>query len=290
MLQGKSDTGKLISNAPVIKLPSDTTIYAPAFTQAGMAINNAATNLAQISGLCTSISGRTIRAVHEQQTFITPSGEETVNTNAFNANVVTNQVSQKDGNDMGISKDSNIINQIINFIEGIRVQAQGRPLNEGNRQIRMDSQDSQQSSLVRIAQHKVDQNSILAEKFKANVNVPQGNVNTEILIEHGNDGPNINKANNLTDLDVDDQFFHVTCHLDKGLKSKIERGEYIDLKKLLPKIKGKPNQNDNCMDLVYKDGHSYFVPAASDTKITGVRKLEQAFRIYATVYYQAKIH
>ena len=287
MLQEKSDTGKLISNNPAIKSPSDTTIYAPAFMQAGVAINNAATNLAQIGGLHTLISGRTIRAVHEQQTLITPSGEETVNTNAFNANVVTSQVSQKDGNDMGISKDSNMINQIINFIEGIRVQAQGRPLNEGNRQNRTDSQDSQQSSLVRIAQHKADQNIILAEKFKANVNSPQGNVNTEILVEHGNDGPNINKANNLTDLDVDDQFFHIMCHLDEGLRSKIERGEYVDLEKLLPKIRGKPNQNDNHMDLVYKDGHSYFVPVASDTKIMGVRKWEQAFRIYATVYCQA---
>ena len=41
------------------------------------------------------------------------------------------------------------------------------------------------------------------------------------------------------------------------------------------------------MDLVYKDGHSYFIPAASGNKITGIRCWEQAFRVYAAVYSQA---
>ena len=39
--------------------------------------------------------------------------------------------------------------------------------------------------------------------------------------------------------------------------------------------------------MVYRDGHSYFVPTVADNKITGVRKWEQAFRVYATVYSQA---
>ena len=86
---------------------------------------------------------------------------------------------------------------------------------------------------------------------------------------------------------MDNQFFHVTCHLDEGLKNKIQRGQYVDLEKMLPKMRGRFQQNENRMDLVYKDGHSYFVQAASDNKITGVRKWEQAFRVYATIYCQA---
>ena len=41
------------------------------------------------------------------------------------------------------------------------------------------------------------------------------------------------------------------------------------------------------MDKIYKDGHSYFVPAPSEGKIRGVRKWEQAFCIYAAIYFQA---
>ena len=33
----------------------------------------------------------------------------------------------------------------------------------------------------------------------------------------------------------DNDFFHLTCHIDPLLKRKIENGEYVDLDKLLPK-------------------------------------------------------
>ena len=34
---------------------------------------------------------------------------------------------------------------------------------------------------------------------------------------------------------TDDDFFHLTCHIDSPLKNKIENGEFVDLDKLLPK-------------------------------------------------------
>ena len=62
----------------------------------------------------------------------------------------------------------------------------------------------------------------------------------------------------------------------------------MDLERLLPKTHFRNGIiNENKMDLVYRDSHSYFVPAVSDNKITGIRKWEQAFRVYATVYSQA---
>ena len=33
----------------------------------------------------------------------------------------------------------------------------------------------------------------------------------------------------------DDDYFHLACHMDASLKAKIEKGEYIDLEKLLPR-------------------------------------------------------
>ena len=46
--------------------------------------------------------------------------------------------------------------------------------------------------------------------------------------------------------------------------------------------------NENKLDLVYLDGQSFFVPtSAAETKINGIRKWEQAFRVYGAIYSQA---
>ena len=38
------------------------------------------------------------------------------------------------------------------------------------------------------------------------------------------------------------------------------------------------------MDLIYRDGRSYFIPAQTDNRINGLKQWEQAFRIYAAIY------
>ena len=38
----------------------------------------------------------------------------------------------------------------------------------------------------------------------------------------------------LCRLDDDDDFFHVSCHIDGALRLKIERGEFVELEKLIP--------------------------------------------------------
>ena len=86
--------------------------------------------------------------------------------------------------------------------------------------------------------------------------------------------------------DNDDDFFHLTCHIDSSLREKIERGEFVDLERLLPS--NRYNQRltgDSRMELVNRDGVTYFVPATDrENKITGIRKWEQAFRVYAAIY------
>ena len=39
----------------------------------------------------------------------------------------------------------------------------------------------------------------------------------------------------VVESESDDDYFHLACHVDGATKSKIERGEYIDLERLLPK-------------------------------------------------------
>ena len=87
----------------------------------------------------------------------------------------------------------------------------------------------------------------------------------------------------------DDEFFHVTCHLDANLKDKIAQGEFVDLERLLPKsVKMVHANEDRRVQLVQRDGEMYFAPVTDkDSRIGGIRKWEQAFRVYAAVYCQA---
>ena len=98
----------------------------------------------------------------------------------------------------------------------------------------VDSNDKLDAVKRKSAQLVLD-----AEKFNATINKPPG---TE---------PN----QNATCLDIDDKFFHVTCHIDYNLRTKIEKRDFVDLEKLLPKQKGKVGLNENKLDLVYQDGH-----------------------------------
>ena len=95
----------------------------------------------------------------------------------------------------------------------------------------------------------------------------------------------IGTGNGLTD----DDFFHMTCHIDPAMKNKIENGQFVDLDKLLPK-KNFPFQarvmhtNETKLEWVQSDGHTYLVPAKSNSRINCFRRWEQAFRMYTTIY------
>ena len=80
----------------------------------------------------------------------------------------------------------------------------------------------------------------------------------------------------------DDDFFHLTCHIDPTLQGK------IDLDKLLPKGKagtGSTSSSEDRFGWIQRDGGMFLVTVSSkDSRITGVHKWEQAFRVYATIY------
>ena len=124
-----------------------------------------------------------------------------------------------------------------------------------------------------------------AEHFKASLVTPKGMLPIQID----------SHIELLRKLDNDDDFFHVSCHIDSNLRGKIERGEFIELEKLLPRPRSAgrlamEDYNTHRVELMMKDGHPYFGTPASENKINGVKKWDQAFRIYATIYTQANPH
>ena len=123
-----------------------------------------------------------------------------------------------------------------------------------------------------------------AEQFKVSVNPPTGM------------GDNLLQFNNVERMSEferfiaereDDDFFHLTCHIEAGLRQRIERGLFVDLEKLLPRSRMQVLSADQHMQMVNRDGNTFWVPADKETRITNVRRWEQAFRVYAAIYCSA---
>ena len=182
--------------------------------------------------------------------------------------------------------------------------------------------DQRQKSEVSVpglqdARTRTDAAIIKAEKFCAKVDTPPGmlvvdNSQCHNVIGESNCEQHGARAvlpfmggpvnNQVTILDhsravgeglSDDDFFHLTSHVDPLLKQKIERGEFVDLDKLLSKDHfGVLNRysEESRMEWVQHDGGTFLVPARHETQITNFRRWEQAFRMYATIYCGANPH
>ena len=97
----------------------------------------------------------------------------------------------------------------------------------------------------------------------------------------------------LRNFDQDDEFFHVTSQIDSALRTKIERGEFIELERLLPKERNLGGRNEeinrHLFQLITQGTNSYLDPAlpAKTGKISNIRKWDQAFRVFAAIYTNA---
>ena len=217
--------------------------------------------------------------------------------------------------------DGQIINKITAILDQVRVENEQKGT-EDRRDIQIHPSTStgrprvnQLEQADEVAQEYVVQ----AERFKAATELPRGmheNLN-ENLNEFAHDqnrysmavNPPMHLASKDTEIPInnqringpvlsqtqgisDDEFFHLTCHVDANLRQKIQRGEYVDLEKLLTKDKFKGNQQNygQRMELVSRGGKTYIMPLDKENKITNVRRWEQAFRIYAAIYSQMNPH
>ena len=82
---------------------------------------------------------------------------------------------------------------------------------------------------------------------------------------------------------MDQDYLLVGNHVDKSTQIKIIRGEYIDFGKLLPKDKVLTEEEVR-MELVIKNGRSFWTPISESVVINNFAKWEQAFRIYSDIY------
>ena len=163
------------------------------------------------------------------------------------------------------------INQISHFVEAVRLEQ--HPEDD------MVAPTLNNKTDLQRAQEHAERSVIEAEKFRAVVQEP-GNLIQNDFNASGGCGNFLNIGTGVSD----DDFFHLTCHIDPSLIHKIEKGEFIELEKLLPKEKLGRNQEENRLEWVQRDGGTFLVPAQKDNKISSFRCWEQAFRAYATIY------
>ena len=59
---------------------------------------------------------------------------------------------------------------------------------------------------------------------------------------------------------VDECYMTIGAYLDPNLCDKIKRGDYVDFTTLLPQEKASNFQDDK-LELIYRNGQTFFVPA-----------------------------
>ena len=91
---------------------------------------------------------------------------------------------------------------------------------------------------------------------------------------------------NQHSLVVDENYVVVGGHIDAMLRDKIKKGEYVDFALLLPRDHLTLTAAEGRLELVHRDGQTYFVPSEKDgsPSITSFYRWEQAFRIFSNIY------
>ena len=132
--------------------------------------------------------------------------------------------------------------------------------------------DADPENFDQVQQARMDapKNIIEAERYKANL-APTGTHDLSSIMR-----------------DPDDDFFHTICHVEQSLRDRIKRGEFVELEKLLKRGKLSKSNDEQRLEIRNKDGVAYFTPSTDrDTRINGIGRWDQAFRVYATIYSRA---
>ena len=86
---------------------------------------------------------------------------------------------------------------------------------------------------------------------------------------------------------IDEEYDSVSVHVDQFLKEKIEKGEYVDLARLLPKdrVQAIDDADKQTLQLFHKDGQTFYAPPVSQgVAISSYGKWDKAFRIFSNIY------
>ena len=101
--------------------------------------------------------------------------------------------------------------------------------------------------------------------------LPQGNIPFELIAQ------------------ADYDYLVIGGHVDETMQQKIVKGEYIDFGKLIPRDRIMAEE-DGRMELVVRNGKTFWTPVCETVTINSFNRWEQAFRIYSNIYTRAHPH
>ena len=266
----------------IIKSPSDTTIYVPAIARAMNCQVKRPDRMNQIH--INSLNGQCVQSEQIDTSQDQQRSGGSLSGNDFQYGSINPR--------QEVTINSEVIANVSTFVDQMRIeheesqrQAPGFNTTLPPREV-MNSSPRVKSTVTAAgypeAQRRMEQAIVEAEKFKAAEEKSPGTIFTLQQQESSSKRAVVGEGYS------DDDFFHLTCHIDPNLKRKIENGEYVDLDKLLPKdsaFAGRTVQtNETKLEWVQSEGSTYLVLAKSVSKINCFRRWEQAFRMYVTLY------
>ena len=87
-------------------------------------------------------------------------------------------------------------------------------------------------------------------------------------------------------IDVDENYLMIGNYVEDHIRERIENGEYVDFARLLPRDRMEI-QEDTKMEIVSRNGRTYFVPAQDlgegSGGITNFSRWEQTFRVFSNI-------
>ena len=78
-------------------------------------------------------------------------------------------------------------------------------------------------------------------------------------------------------------------HLEPQLIERIQRGEYMDFGKLVPKDRIMIEEYQR-LEMIIRNGRTYYVLVSDTTSNNSFQKWEQAFRVFANIYAKSQAH
>ena len=85
---------------------------------------------------------------------------------------------------------------------------------------------------------------------------------------------------------VDENFLIVTAHIDDSTWRKIISCKYVDFSKLIPRDKIL-EEEEGCVQMLMKNGQTFFVLVQETTAINSYIRWEQAFRVFSDIFTRA---
>ena len=228
-----------------------------------------------------------VRALQQKRIENSVGGPELNVENWINPNVNEEDLNSKVSKSLSEHNKSNSdrSNHIDAILDKLRKTAVGtKGVDRGPSTSARQPHEVQEEVDIRAREQELAQQAIInAEKFKADVNTA-GMANQSFTVPPVDLNFDDNK---------DEEFSEGTCHVDASTTLKICKGQFIEVAKIIPKQQAINNDDNKRLELVNKDGFTYYIPSANEqkeVKINNVRKWEQGFKVYAAIYSKANPH